>query len=112
MVRKGSGVQVPKVAPFFKIDQGILLSAQYWAGKSTIARPKKGSSMTATEIKRLYRSKKEKTIFGICGGIAEYFSVDPVLVRVGAVVLTVLSGGLGIFGYLIAYFIIPENPES
>ena len=59
-------------------------------------------------IKRLYRSKKEKVIGGVCGGIAEYLGVDPVLIRlvwaVGA-----LMWGAGIFAYLIAWLIIPEK---
>jgi len=47
---------------------------------------------------------------GMCGGIAEYFNVDPVLVRLAWIMLT-LAGGAGILGYIIAWIIIPKNPD-
>ena len=62
------------------------------------------------EIKRVYRSKKNKILAGVCGGIAEYFEVDPVLVRL-LLVLLVLMGFAGIILYLIAWLIMPENPN-
>ena len=61
------------------------------------------------EVKRLYRSSKDKVLGGVCGGIAEYLNVDPVIVRLGWVLLTLLSMGLGIIGYIIAWIIIPEK---
>ena len=60
--------------------------------------------------KRLYKSNKNKMIDGVCAGIAEYFSIDPTLVRLGAVVLT-CAGGCGILAYIIAAIIIPRNPD-
>ncbi len=63
----------------------------------------------AKEPKRLYRSKKDKKIGGVCGGIAEYFNVDPTLIRLLWVLITIFSAGLGILGYLIAWIIIPEK---
>jgi phage shock protein C len=60
--------------------------------------------------KRLYRSQKDKVIAGICGGIAEYFNIDPVIIRVIAVLL-LLPGGLpGIVPYIIMWIIIPKKP--
>jgi phage shock protein C len=56
--------------------------------------------------RRIYRSDSQKIIAGVCGGIGEYFNIDPVLVRIGWVVITLL-GGAGILAYLIAWFIIP-----
>ena len=50
--------------------------------------------------KKLYRSKKNKMIAGVCGGIAEYFDIDPTLVRLLGLVL-VLSGGAGVIAYII-----------
>ena len=47
---------------------------------------------------------------GVCGGIAEYFGIDPALVRVGWVLFCVL-GGSGVLAYIIAAMIIPRNPE-
>ena len=60
--------------------------------------------------KRLYRSGKEKILGGVCGGIAEYFNVDPVLIRIIWVAFA-LAGGAGILCYLIAWIIIPRNPK-
>ena len=60
--------------------------------------------------KRLYKSNENKMIDGVCGGIAEYFHIDPTLVRLGAVVLT-CAGGSGILAYIIAMCIIPRNPN-
>ena len=54
---------------------------------------------------KLYRSKKNRIIGGICGGIAEYFDIDPVLIRIIAV-LTIFANGIGIIAYIIAWIII------
>lgn len=60
--------------------------------------------------KRLYKSSQDKKICGVCGGIADYFNVDPTLVRLGWVILTVFVGS-GIFAYIIAALIMPEENE-
>ena len=60
--------------------------------------------------KKLYRSKKDKMIAGVCGGIAEYFDIDPTLVRL-LTLLFILLGGAGVITYLIAWIIIPEKSE-
>jgi len=60
--------------------------------------------------KRLYKSRSERMIDGVCGGVAEFFGVDVTLVRITWVLLTLL-GGSGIILYLVAMFIIPANPE-
>jgi phage shock protein C len=59
--------------------------------------------------KKLYRSRTEKMIAGVCGGLAEYFEIDPTLVRLVAVALT-LAGGSGILAYLIFWFVVPQRP--
>jgi phage shock protein C len=59
--------------------------------------------------KRLYRSTKDKIISGLCGGIAEYFNIDPVIVRLIVVILFLLSGW-GFLAYLIGWIIVPKNP--
>lgn len=63
------------------------------------------------EPKRLYRSRIDKKIAGVCGGIAEYFNIDSVLIRL-AFVLFALADGIGIVLYIIAWIIIPENPNQ
>ena len=58
--------------------------------------------------KRLFRSRTERMIAGVCGGIAEYFDVDPVWVRL-VTALLVLAKGLGVIAYVIAWIIVPER---
>lgn len=58
--------------------------------------------------RQLRRSVSNRTIAGVCGGIAEYFDLDPVLIRVLWVVLTLL-GGSGIILYIILWIVIPEQ---
>ncbi len=70
-----------------------------------------GGEETRREIKRLYRSRKERMIAGVCGGIAEYFNIDPTLVRLAWIVLGFPSGS-ALIGYLIAWIIVPEQPQS
>jgi phage shock protein PspC (stress-responsive transcriptional regulator) len=60
--------------------------------------------------KRLYRSRTQKQIVGVCGGIADYFNLDPMIVRVLFVLLT-LAGGPGLILYIILMFFVPEEPE-
>ncbi len=61
--------------------------------------------------KKLYRSNDNKIVAGVCGGIAEFFSLDPTLVRLGLVVFCAL-GGSGILAYIIAAIIMPKAPDA
>ena len=61
--------------------------------------------------KKLYRSRKDSMIGGVCGGIGEYFDIDSTLVRLLAI-LIVFLGGVGVIVYIIAWIIIPQNPEQ
>ena len=61
--------------------------------------------------KRLYRNMNDKKICGVCSGIADYFKLDPTLVRLGWFVFS-LSGGSGVLAYIIALIIIPEKPHN
>lgn len=58
--------------------------------------------------KRLYRSRKNRLLGGVCGGIAEYFKVDPVLVRLIAIIIGLVSGPLAVVAYIVAWLIMPE----
>ena len=60
--------------------------------------------------RRLYKSNENKMIDGVCGGIAEYFDIDPTLVRLGWVLFCAL-GGSGRLAYIIAAIVIPRNPQ-
>ena len=60
--------------------------------------------------KKLLRSRKNKVIAGVCSGIGNYFGIDPVVIRLLWVVLTIFSGFfMGILAYIIAWIIIPEG---
>ncbi len=56
--------------------------------------------------KRLYRSRTDRKIWGVCGGLAKYFDIDPVIVRVIAVLL-IFANGLGIIAYIIMAIVVP-----
>lgn len=60
--------------------------------------------------KRLYRIEEGSKLWGVCGGIAEYFDLDPTLVRLGWVLFVAL-GGSGILVYIIAALVIPKKSE-
>ena len=60
-------------------------------------------------MKRLYRSKNERMLGGVCGGLGEHLDVDPTVIRLIWVIVTVLSFGTGIIVYILAWIIIPEE---
>ena len=59
--------------------------------------------------KKLYRSKTDKKLFGVCGGLAEYFGIDSTIIRL-ILVLAVVCAGVGVLAYFIAALVIPEQP--
>ncbi len=63
------------------------------------------------ETKRLYRSRTQRQIAGVCGGLAEYFNVDPTLVRL-AFAFVFLWGGAGLPLYILMWVLIPEAPDT
>ena len=65
-----------------------------------------------TPTKKLYLSNKDRKIAGFCGGLAQYFGVDSTLIRLLYVILTIVSFGAGIIFYLIAWIIVPRNPNK
>lgn len=61
-------------------------------------------------MKKLYRSEKNKIIFGILGGVGEYFEIDPVIVRLIFVLLTLMSGLFpGLLFYIVSVLIVPRR---
>ncbi len=65
-----------------------------------------------TSPKRLYRSSTNKIFAGICGGLGEYAEVDPVVIRLFWLLITVFSGVVpGIIAYVFAIFLVPEKPN-
>lgn len=58
--------------------------------------------------KRLYRSTTDSMLFGVCGGLAEYFGIDPTIIRVLFVLMTIF-GGMGLIIYIICTLVVPER---
>lgn len=58
------------------------------------------------------RSKKDRIISGVCGGIGEYFNIDPTLIRLGYMIFIFISFGTGLLVYFIASLIIPEDGDE
>jgi phage shock protein C len=63
------------------------------------------------EVKKIYRSKRDRMIAGVCGGVAEYFSIDPIIVRI-LWILLILIGGTGFLFYILSWIFIPTNPNQ
>jgi phage shock protein C len=63
-----------------------------------------------SQIKRLYRSRTDRQVAGVCGGIADYFNIDPTIVRILWVIFAI-AGGPGLIVYIILAIVIPEEPE-
>lgn len=63
------------------------------------------------ESKRIFRSRNDKLLAGICGGLGKYLEIDPVFIRIVFIIL-VLSVGSGILIYLIAWILIPLEPKD
>jgi phage shock protein C len=63
-------------------------------------------------MKRLYRSRTERMFGGVCAGLGEYAEVDPTIIRLIWVVLTLLSLGVGLVAYFVAWIIIPEGQNE
>jgi phage shock protein C len=61
--------------------------------------------------KKLYRSKEDRWVGGICGGLCKYLNIDPIVIRLIAFIL-VLCAGDGLLVYIVAWIVIPEEPDS
>ncbi len=61
------------------------------------------------EVKKLYRSRTDRMIGGVCGGLAKYFAIDPTIVRLAFVLGLFLAAGT-LWAYLILMLVIPEEP--
>ena len=59
-------------------------------------------------MKRLYRSKKDRMLGGVCAGLGEHFDIDPTVIRLVWAVITVISIGTGVLVYILAWILIPE----
>ncbi|MDB5168618.1 MAG: PspC domain protein [Candidatus Saccharibacteria bacterium] len=62
-------------------------------------------------MKKLYRSKTNKKIAGVCGGLAEYFNIDATVIRIIFIILLLPGGFPGLIPYLILWVLVPIRPE-
>jgi phage shock protein PspC (stress-responsive transcriptional regulator) len=63
------------------------------------------------DMKKLVRSKTNRMVCGVCGGIGEYLNVDPTIVRLVWVIVSLVSCGTGLLAYLIAAIVVPEDND-
>lgn len=64
-------------------------------------------------MKKIYRSKSQRMLSGVCGGIAHYFNIDPTIVRLVWVLVSLFSTAIpGLIIYLICVIVIPDEPDS
>lgn len=63
------------------------------------------------QVQRLYRSRSERILGGVCGGVAEYLKLDVTLIRVIAFIFTI-AGGIGLWAYIIMWIIVPNQPNQ
>jgi phage shock protein C len=61
---------------------------------------------------RLYRSRTDTVLGGVAAGLADYLNADPALVRIAWAILVVVTGGLALLVYVVAWVVVPEEPES
>lgn len=66
----------------------------------------------AEDVKKLHRSRKDRMIAGICGGIGEMFSIDPTLIRLAFALIALFTLGTAIIVYVLGWIIIPEAPAD
>ncbi len=65
---------------------------------------------TTTKPKRFYRSKQDRWITGVAGGLGEYFDIDPILVRLAFILMATMGGGTGVILYIVLALFVEENP--
>lgn len=63
------------------------------------------------EVKKLYRVEEGRMLTGVCGGVAEYFNLDPSIVRIVWVAACFVTASLGFWAYLIASFVLPKKSD-
>jgi phage shock protein C len=93
---------------------GSILVVSYAREKSPSPSPE--ASQTGTEQRsiprRLYRSLRDRKVFGVCGGMGEYFEIDPTIIRLLFVFVTLYSFGFGLIAYIILTIVTPEERLS
>lgn len=100
-------------SPMRVISLDLVCSAMTQMGTPSDFGSRRGDSAPAAEepvlTRKLYRSRTDRSIAGVCGGLAEFFDTDPTVVRL-LTLLLILFGGVSIWVYLILWIIVPEAP--
>ena len=73
-------------------------------------RTARASAETYYPPRRLYRSRSDRKLGGVCAGLAEYFNADPSLMRLLIATMTIVTGGILALAYIVAWIIIPDEP--
>jgi len=73
-------------------------------------RASRAPAVSQQPMRRLYRSGNDKILGGVCGGLGEYFGIDPTLIRLAWIIFSLVYGS-GVLAYIIAWIIIPRNPN-
>lgn len=92
------------------VDAGAVREAMGRLGSPDQFGLPKPEPAAQTEPRRLYRSRKDRVIAGVCGGLAEYFGIDPLIIRLVALVMLFFGGGFLL--YVIGWIAIPQRPVS
>ncbi len=104
IARGAGGVRSPSGSPGASTERSLADRVSLGGSRGCIA---KGGAMGST--RKLYRSRTDRKLAGVCGGLAQYFNTDATLIRVLFVVLAVL-GGSGLVIYLAMWIIVPSEP--
>lgn len=88
------------------------ISANSQASPVAEAEPDTGTETPrpAEPTRRLYKSRIERKLFGVCGGLGEYFNLDPTIVRLLFVLSAIASFGIALFAYIVMAIVVPEKP--
>lgn len=98
-------------SPMMVITLGVVRAAMEQMGRpSDFGYDAAFDDADRTAPRRLTRSRTDRSIAGICGGIAAFFGIDPSLVRL-VTLLLILAGGLSLWAYVILWIVIPDEPE-
>ncbi|HLA69126.1 MAG TPA: PspC domain-containing protein [Bacteroidota bacterium] len=98
--------------PLLLIATGVFFLVRPSIQKATEPSPEGAANAApeqAPDRKRLRRSSTDRKLYGVCGGLAEYFNVDPSLIRVGFVFFSLWPAGLGVLAYVLLLLVMPEG---
>lgn len=82
--------------------------------QSQLEEPRHQYQEPQTTTRRLYRSRQQKMVAGVAGGLGQYFNIDPTLVRLAFVLVALIPGlgGVSLLGYIILAIVVPQYPEG